>query len=87
MQADATGMNEAIPHGTWSGSRGALMRVSAIAVVALLLNVANSHSSPGQTMNTGDPVKRGLTERTSAGASADTGPRTRRFAPATRAAR
>ena len=39
------------------------MRVSAVVLLALLLNIAASRSSAGQTMNTGDPVKRGLSER------------------------
>ena len=39
------------------------MRVSSIVVLVLLLNFASSRSAVGQTMNTGDPVKRGLSER------------------------
>ncbi len=39
------------------------MRVSSIVVLVLLLNIASSRSAAGQPMNTGDPVKRGLTER------------------------
>ena len=54
---------ERIPPGTSSGSRARVNGSSSIAAMVLLLNVMSGRTSAGQAMNTGDPVKRGLTER------------------------